>query len=140
MKDITARKQAEAALQQEFQRLAVVIATQQEIAIGNPNLDAVMAVIAQRTQDLTRADGAVIEILEGEELVYRAASGIVTAYVGLRLKVGKSLSGKCIATGEIMLCDDSETDARVDRAACQRIGLRSMVVVPLFYQKDGLVS
>jgi diguanylate cyclase (GGDEF)-like protein/PAS domain S-box-containing protein len=136
MKDITARKQAEAALQQEFQRLALVIATQQEITTRNPNLDAVMAVIAERTQDLTRADGAVIEILEGEELVYRAASGIVTAYVGLRLKVGKSLSGKCIATGQIMLCDDSETDARVDRAACERIGLRSMVVVPLFYQKD----
>uniref|UniRef100_UPI00403F3BFD PAS domain-containing protein n=1 Tax=Microcoleus sp. OTE_8_concoct_300 TaxID=2964710 RepID=UPI00403F3BFD len=136
MKDITARKQAEAALQQEFQRLAVVIATQQEITIRNPNLDAVMAVIAERTQDLTRADGAVIEILEGDEFVYRAASGIVTAYVGLRLKVGKSLSGKCIATGQIMLCEDSETDVRVDRAACQRIGLRSMVVVPLFYQKD----
>ncbi|WP_445172480.1 diguanylate cyclase domain-containing protein [Microcoleus sp.] len=46
-----------------------------------------------------------------------------------------SLSGG-IATGQIMLCDDSETDARVDRAACQRIGLRSMVVVPLFYQDD----
>ncbi|MEG4801694.1 diguanylate cyclase [Microcoleus sp. ARI1-B5] len=136
MKDITARKQAEAALQQEFQRLGIVIATQQEIAIRNPNLDAVMAVIAERTQDLTRADGAVIEILEGDEMVYRAASGIVSAYIGLRLKVGTSLSGKCIATGQIMVCEDSETDARVNRAACERIGLRSMVVVPLFYQDD----
>lgn len=136
MKDITARKQAEALLQQEFQRRAVVIATQQEIAIRNPNLDAVMAVITERTQDLTRADGAVIEMVEGDELVYRAASGIVTPYVGLRLKVGTSLSGKCIATGQIMLCEDSETDERVDRAACGRIGLRSMVVVPLFYQDD----
>ncbi|MEG5066612.1 diguanylate cyclase [Microcoleus sp. B3-A4] len=136
MKDITDRKQAEAALQQEFQRLGMVIATQQEIAIRNPNLDAVMAVIAERTQDLTRADGAVIEMVEGDELVYRAASGIVSAYVGLRLKVGTSLSGKCIETGQIMLCEDSETDARVNLAACQRIGLRSMVVVPLFYQDD----
>lgn len=136
MKDITDRKQAEASLQQEFQRLAVVIATQQEIALCHPNLDAVMAVIAKRTQDLTGADGAVIEILEGDELVYRAASGIATGYIGLRMKVGTSLSGKCIATGQIMLCEDSETDARVDRAACQRIGIRSLVVVPLFYQDD----
>ncbi|MEG4816346.1 diguanylate cyclase domain-containing protein [Microcoleus sp. K5-D4] len=136
MKDITDRKQAEAALQQEFQRLGIVIATQQEIAIRNPNLDAVMAVIAERTQDLTSADGAVIEIVEGDELVYRAASGIVSPYVGLRLKVGTSLSGKCIETGQIMLCEDSETDARVNLAACQSIGLRSMVVVPLFYQDD----
>ncbi|MEG4275952.1 diguanylate cyclase [Microcoleus sp. MON1_C1] len=136
MKDISDRKQAEAALQQEFQRLAVVIATQQEIAIRNPNLDAVMAVITDRTQKLIGADGAVIEMLEGDELVYRAASGIASAYVGLRIKVATSLSGKCIATGQIMLCEDSETDARVDRAACERIGIRSLVVVPLFYQDD----
>ncbi|MEG5051002.1 MULTISPECIES: diguanylate cyclase domain-containing protein [unclassified Microcoleus] len=136
MKDITARKQAEAALQQEFQRLAVVIATQQEIAIRNPNLDAVMAVITERTQKSLGADGAVIEMLEGDELVYRAASGIASAYVGLRIKVGTSLSGKCIATGQIMLCDDSQTDTRVDQSACQRIGIRSLVVVPLFYQDD----
>ncbi|MEG4420858.1 diguanylate cyclase, partial [Microcoleus sp. LAD1_D5] len=136
MKDITDRKQAEAALQQEFERLAVVIATQQEIAIRNPNLDAVMAVITDRTQKLIGADGAVIEILEGDELVYRAASGIASAYVGLRIKVGTSLSGKCIATGQIMLCDDSQTDARVEQSVCQRIGIRSLVVVPLFYQED----
>lgn len=136
MKDISDRKQAEAALQQEFDRLSIVIATQQEIAIRNPNLDAVMAVIADKTQHLTRADGAVIEMLEGDELVYRAASGIATAHVGLRLKVATSLSGKCIATGEILLCHDSETDARVDRAACERIGVRSIVVVPLFYQEE----
>ncbi|MEG4083687.1 diguanylate cyclase domain-containing protein [Microcoleus sp. POL10_C6] len=136
MKDITDRKQAEAALQQEFGRLAVVIATQQEIAIRNPNLDAVMAVINDRTQKLIGADGAVIEILEGDELVYRAASGIASTYVGLRMKVGTSLSGQCIATGQIMLCDDSQTDARVEQSVCQRIGIRSLVVVPLFYQDD----
>ncbi len=136
MKDISDRKQAEASLQQEFQRLSRVIATQQEIAIRNPNLDAVMAVIADRTQDLTRADGSVIEMVEGDELVYRAASGIASAYVGLRIKVATSLSGQCITTGSILLCHDSETDARVDRAACQRIGIRSMLVVPLFYQQE----
>ncbi|MEG4270934.1 MULTISPECIES: diguanylate cyclase domain-containing protein [unclassified Microcoleus] len=138
MKDITDRKQAEESLQQEFQRLAVVIATQQEIAIRNPNLDAVMAVITDRTQKSLGADGAVIEMLEGDELVYRAASGIASAYVGLRMKVGTSLSGKCIATGKIMLCDDSETDTRVEQSACQRIGIRSLVVVPLFYQDDRI--
>jgi len=136
MKDITDRKQAEASLKQDFEHLSKVIATQQEIAIRNPNLDAVMAVIAERTQDLTRADGSVIEMVEGDELVYRAASGIASAYVGLRVKIATSLSGKCITTGSILLCHDSETDARVDRVACQRIGVRSMVVVPLFYQQE----
>ncbi len=138
MKDISDRKQAEAALQQELERLSTVIATQQEIAIRNPNLDAVMAVIAERTQHLTRADGAVIEMLEGDQLVYRVASGIATAYVGLRIELGTSLSGQCMMTGEILLCHDSETDARVDLSVCQRIGVRSMVVVPLFYQEEAV--
>lgn len=138
MKDISDRKEAEAALKQAFQRQSTVIATQQEIAIRNPNLDAVMAVIVERTQLLTRADGAVIEMLEGDELVYRVASGIATAYVGLRIELGTSLSGQCMTTGSILLCHDSETDARVDLAVCQRIGVRSMVVVPLFYQEEGV--
>lgn len=30
-----------------------------------------------------------------------------------------------------MFCQDSETDPRVDRLACQKIGLRSMLVMPL---------
>jgi PAS domain S-box-containing protein len=34
-------------------------------------------------------------------------------------------------TGEIVRCDDSENDDRVDREACRRVGARSMVVVPL---------
>ncbi|MCC3409224.1 MAG: diguanylate cyclase [Microcoleus sp. PH2017_10_PVI_O_A] len=136
MKDITDRKQAEASLKQEFQRLAVVIATQQEIALRNPNLDAVMAVIADRTQKLSGAGGVVIEMVEGEELVYRAARGIAEACVGLRLKVATSLSGQCIITGSILHCNDTELDPRIDMIRWRRIGVRSMVAVPLFYQDD----
>lgn len=136
MKDISERKQAEAALQEEFQRLSVIIATQQEIAIRNPNLNEVMAVIAERAQYLTHADGAVIELIEGEEIVYRATSGIAAPYIGLRLQIATSLSGRCIMSGEILYCHDSETDSRVDLAACRRIGVRSMVVVPLLYLEE----
>jgi transcriptional regulator with GAF, ATPase, and Fis domain len=30
-----------------------------------------------------------------------------------------------------LFCDDTETDPRVDQAACQRLGARSMIAVPL---------
>jgi diguanylate cyclase (GGDEF)-like protein len=40
-----------------------------------------------------------------------------------------------VATGTPLRCHDSEEDPRVDRAACRRVGLRSMVVVPLTH--DG---
>jgi diguanylate cyclase (GGDEF)-like protein len=34
----------------------------------------------------------------------------------------------------VLRCDDSETDCRVDLEACRKVGLRSMVVVPLRHQ------
>jgi diguanylate cyclase (GGDEF)-like protein/PAS domain S-box-containing protein len=140
--DITELVEAETALQKEFQRLSVVIATQQEIAIRNPNLDEVMGVIVERTQQLTSADGALMEMVEGDEIVCRAASGIGLGYVGLRLQVATSRDTalpcpyQCIKSGKIIYCPDTETDSRVDIAVCRRIGIRSMVVTPLFYQEE----
>jgi signal transduction histidine kinase len=40
---------------------------------------------------------------------------------------------------ETLRCDDTESDPRVNRAACRKIGLRSMVVVPL-YHRGGAVG
>lgn len=82
-------------------------------------------------QQLTGADGAVVELAEGDEMVYRASSGLAATLLGLRLKRHGSLSGLCVETGDILRCEDSETDPRVDREACRRVGLRSMVVTPL---------
>jgi diguanylate cyclase (GGDEF)-like protein len=39
-----------------------------------------------------------------------------------------------VLTGEVLRCDDAHTDDRVDRDACDRLGVRSMIVVPL---RDG---
>ncbi|QNP40581.1 sensor domain-containing diguanylate cyclase [Lysobacter solisilvae (ex Woo and Kim 2020)] len=108
-----------------------VIQVQTEIARLGADLGGVMALVAERTQALTRAAGAVIELAEGDDMVYRASSGIAESYLGLRLKRDNSLSGLCIRLGHPLRCDDSETDPRVDREACRRIGLRSMIVVPL---------
>lgn len=140
--DITELVEAETALQEEFQRLSVVIATQQEIAIRNPNLDEVMAVIVERTQQLTSADGSIMKMVEGDEIVCRAASGTALPYIGFRLQVAKSLSGQCIKSGKIIYCHDVETDSRVDIAVCRRIGIRSMVLIPLFYKEEvvGLLN
>ena len=42
----------------------------------------------------------------------------------------------CIEQRETLYCQDSETDPRVNREACRRVGLRSMAVVPLFYEEE----
>lgn len=135
LRDITERKQIEADLRQKSQRLATIIATQQDIAVNNLNLAEVMTLVVDRVQELTRASGAVIAMVEADELVYRAASRTAKQLVGMRLRLATSLSGHCITTGQILQCDDAETDPRVDLEACHQIGLRSMLVVPLWHEQ-----
>lgn len=111
--------------------LLEIVRAQTEIAKLGLDLGGVMAFVAERGQHLTHAHGAVVELAEHDEMVYRAASGIAGHLLGLRLKRVGSLSGLCVQSGRIMRCDDSELDDRVDREACRRVGLRSMIVTPL---------
>ncbi|MGE5514690.1 MAG: diguanylate cyclase domain-containing protein [Bacteroidota bacterium] len=113
------------------EQLMGVIAIQTEIAKLGMDLGAVMSLVTEQTLSLVGGDGSAIELAEGEDMVYRAASGNAAAQIGLRLKVNDSLSGLCVRTGETLRCDDSEVDPRVDRDACRKVGLRSMIVMPL---------
>jgi diguanylate cyclase (GGDEF)-like protein len=111
--------------------LMEIIGVQTAIAQQGLDLGAVMALAAYRAQALTGATGAVIEMAEGDEMVYRSVAGSAESMLGLRLDRHRSLSGLCVAQNRILHCTDAETDERVDREACRRVGLRSMLVVPL---------
>ena len=113
------------------EQLLQVIRVQTEIAKLGLGLGNVMQYVVEQTLPLIHADGAAIELAEDGEMVYRAASGIARNQLGLRLSIDKSLSGLCVKNGEILSCDDSETDPRADRHACRKVGLRSMIVLPL---------
>ena len=112
-------------------RLAAVVATQQEVLAAISDLDKVMTLVVERTPEATNGDGAVIEVVEGDDLVYRAASGAAKNQAGLRLSLSKSLSGLAVREKTLMRCDNTETDLRVDAAACRTMGIRSMVIAPL---------
>jgi hypothetical protein len=124
-------------LREDFEILKKIIATQDKISAGVDHLDTQLNLLVGRSQELTKADGAAFEQLEGNTLVYRVASGIAAQQVGLRLGRTSSLSGECVRTDETLTCDDAETDPRVDLAACRRVGLRSMLVMPLRAKGEG---
>lgn len=119
-------------------QLLDVIAIQAELVKLGLDLGATMALVVERTLGLVGADGAAIELAEGDEMVYRAASGIAAAQLGLRLKRENSLSGLCVRVGKPLRCTDTEEDVRVDREACRRVGLRSMIVMPLVHGGDSV--
>jgi diguanylate cyclase (GGDEF)-like protein len=64
--------------------LLAVVEAQSEIASADLDLDAVMALVCVKAEELTGADGAAVELVEGDEMVYRAGSGSASAFVGLR--------------------------------------------------------
>lgn len=112
-------------------RLSAVVSTQQEVFAAVHDLDRVMTLIVERTPEVTSSAGAVIEFLEGDELVYRAASGAAKPFAGLRLSVGASLSGAALRDKALVQCDNADLDPRVDAAACRRMSIVSMVIAPL---------
>ena len=61
------------------------------------------------------AEGAVIEMREGEELVYRATKGMLIPHAGLRVPLHGSLAGSCPSSGEPLLVPDVLEDPRVKR-------------------------
>ena len=113
------------------EQLMQIINIQTEIAKLGLDLGGVMQYVVEQTLPLINADGAVIELAEDGEMVYPAATGIAKDQLGLRLRIDASLSGLCVTTGETLFCGDSETDPRVDSFACRKVGLRSMIVIPL---------
>jgi diguanylate cyclase (GGDEF)-like protein len=115
-----------------------LVATHSAIATTRFDLDGVLATVAEQALDLTAADAGVVEIPDGEEMVYRAAAGSAQVHLGMRLPRGGSLSGAALEAGDVLYSRDCRTDDRVDREACERVGARSMVVVPL--QHDGLAA
>lgn len=93
--------------------------------------DEVLQLIADRALTVTGADGVAVALVDGGGIVCRASAGEIAPERGTRLDPCSGFSGACLRTGEIVRCDDSEKDSRVSSHACQRLGTRSMVAVPL---------
>lgn len=100
--------------------------------------DLLMERVVARVREMTGADGAVVELVDGDELEYVAATGSVEGSRGLRLPRGASLSGLCVAFRTVQSCVDTEADRRVDLDACRRIGARSMLVAPLVHREEAV--
>lgn len=125
-------------MQPTSDQLLAVIETQTSIARLGLDLDGVMDVVTKRALTLTEADGAAVELLEDEQMVYRAGAGAAEPHVGVRIAAATSLSGRCVRESVTLVCGDAATDPRVDTAAARKVGAISMVVVPLMYGQNAV--
>ncbi|MDP9108366.1 MAG: PAS domain S-box protein [Pseudomonadota bacterium] len=135
LSEIEERERLAKTQERDSVRLNEIIVTQCQLAAAALDLEAFMKLVVYRMDSLTAASGTVVELVDGDDMVYRASSGVAASSIGLRLKRDTSISGLCVKSGEVLRCDDTRTDSRVDRAACDRIGIRSLIVAPLVH--DG---
>jgi putative methionine-R-sulfoxide reductase with GAF domain len=113
--------------------LTAASAVQREAESQGSDLEAVLSLIASRSQSLLRASGAAIALaaMDPGTMICRASAGPSAPPVGATLQVGSGFSGECVRTGKLLRCDDTETDDRVDPQSCRALGIRSMLAAPL---------
>src|ERR1019366_3401958 len=99
-------------------------------------LDLVLNELVVRAAKATRAGSAALALARGDELVCRAATGPLAPDLGVPLSTRDGLSGACLQTHRPQLSVDTEFDPRVDPAVSRHLGIRSILIVPVFDLTD----
>jgi len=95
-------------------------------------LQVMQRVVDQTCAVILGAQGAVIALWDGgETLSCVCGAGYLGSLAGSTLDVSNSLAGYALMTGAILRADDTGSDPRVDPEECRRLGMRSMLCVPL---------
>jgi hypothetical protein len=92
-----------------------------------PDLQAIL----EQAMEGTGATGAAIALSTEDAVCCRASTGAPAPEVGTHLHAGISLTGLCLGTGEILLCNDTNTDRRVNPKLCEEMGIRSVLILPI---------
>lgn len=101
-------------------------------------LEIVLNEIAEQACLATPASGAAIVLKHDGEWVCRASAGSNAPSLGARLDAEAGLSGLCIKTRQVQRCDDAQSDPRADVEACQGLGVRSVIILPLLIDEDAV--
>ncbi len=99
-------------------------------------LEIVLNDIVEQACLTTGATGAAIVLPRDGEMVCRACSGDMAPELGVRLEGGSGLSGECLRTRQTQCCDDVLLDLRADVEASRRLGVRSVIVMPLLRRAE----
>ncbi|MDA8292147.1 MAG: diguanylate cyclase [Actinomycetota bacterium] len=118
------------ALEATSERLAEILAVQRDISAAGLDLHAVMKLAVDHARRITGADGAMVSLIDGDDMVVRAAGGTAASVLGDRRPLSATLLRFAIESGRPILVPDSRTDPRVNRDLSGRVGDHSIICVP----------
>lgn len=119
------------------QRLHAVFSAFHDSGAGSRlALDVLLHELAGEAQDVIHAGSAAIAWRDPDNhFVCRAVSGETAPRIGTRIEAQDGLSAECVRSGQLQICQDSESDGRVDAEMCRALGMRSFVILPLFLEQ-----
>jgi len=117
--------------QREGERLAAIATTHRAVAESG-DLRTALNLVVKRALDTTGSTGAAIAIGTQGEMICWAMSGPTAPPLGAPVPLDSGLSGECVRSRRAQRCNDTESDPRVNREACARLGgIGSILLVPL---------
>jgi GAF domain len=104
------------------------------------DLHAALQLLAERAQYITGASGAAIALRRGghNDMLCHASAGSNAPELGALLSAESGLSGESVRTRQPLRCDDAESDPRVNRQSCRKLGIASVVVMPIVSEDQVL--
>jgi len=99
-------------------------------------LDVALYELLQQACTAALATSGAIGLCECGEIVCRARTGESAPDLGVRLDQHSMLAATCFETRNCQRCDDTETDPRVDAERCRRLGVRSILLVPILRAQE----
>jgi hypothetical protein len=101
----------------------------------SPELDSdkTLEEITRSALHATGASGSALVLSDGDIMSCRASSGELAPPVGTRLNTDTGFTAMCVRIAEIVRCDDTKNDPRLDGSSCAELGIRSILAVPIFY-------
>jgi TonB family protein len=101
-------------------------------------LQVVLNAIVNQACLATSATGAAVALRRGGELICRASCGDIAPELGSCLDPAAGLTGICMQTGMVQICDDAQFDPRADLETSRKMGVRSVMVMPLLKEREAL--
>jgi TonB family protein len=99
-------------------------------------LDLVLNELVVRAAEATHASAAALALMRGDEMVCRAATGELAPDLGIPINTRDGLSAACVQTRQPQLSVDTEFDPRINPAVSHRLGIRSILIIPVFDSAD----
>jgi hypothetical protein len=120
----------------DSQKLVPFPSSERRLNIRTPDLRSHLDSLLLEIASMRKITGAAIALGTGDCFECQASRGESAPPCGTLCYPGIGLTGACLATREIQLCNDTDDDFRVDRSACKQLGVKSVLVVPIINDSE----